>query len=170
LVTGLELASFRGALSADSLMSCRLEIKAGSDYSSFTMRSKSGRSVKPERPKRVHFVGTSNKDLRALPKSARAIFGYAILLAENGLKHPDAKPLKGFGGAGVLEVVEELDGDAYRAVYTVKFGDVVYVLHAFKKKSKVGSKTPPRDMELIKRLKEAEEHYRQSQASKKGSR
>jgi len=93
------------------------------------------------------------------------------LLAEYGLKHPDAKPLKGFGGAGVLEVVEELDGDAYRAVYTVKFGDVVYVLHAFKKKSKVGSKTPPRDMELIvKRLKEAEEHYRQSQASKKGSR
>ena len=135
------------------------------------MRSKSGRPVKPERPKRVHFVGTSNKDLRALPKSARAIFGYAILLAEYGLKHPDAKPLKGFGGAGVLEVVEELDGDAYRAVYTVKFGDVVYVLHAFKKKSKVGSKTPPRDMELIiKRLKEAEQHYRQSRASKKGSR
>ena len=61
------------------------------------------------------------------------------MLAEYGLKHADANPLKGFGGAGVLEVVEELDGDAYRAVYTVKFGDVVYVLHAFKKKSKTGS-------------------------------
>jgi phage-related protein len=135
------------------------------------MRSRSERPVKLKRLKRVHFVGTSNKDLRALPKGARAIFGYAILLAEYGLRHPDAKPLKGFGGAGVLEVVEELDGDAYRAVYTVKFGDVLYVLHAFKKKSKVGSKTPPRDMELIiKRLKEAEEHYRQNQAPKKGSR
>ena len=86
------------------------------------------------------------------------------------MTHPDAKPLKGFGGAGVLEVVEDLDGDAYRAVYTVKFGSVVYVLHAFKKKSKVGSKTPPRDMELIvKRFREAEEHYRESHASKKKS-
>jgi phage-related protein len=152
-------------------MECRLEIEGGSNYSNSTMRSKSARPAKPERLKRVHFVGTSNKDLRALPKSARAIFGYAILLAEYGLKHPDAKPLKGFGGAGVLEVVEELDGDAYRAVYTVKFGDAVYVLHAFKKKSKTGSKTPPRDMELIiKRLKEAEEHYRQGQGPKKASR
>jgi phage-related protein len=87
------------------------------------------------------------------------------------LEAPDAKPLKGFGGAGVLEVVEELDGNAYRAVYTVKFGDFIYVLHAFMKKSKVGSKTPPRDMELIvKRLKEAEEHYRQTQTSKKSGR
>ena len=135
------------------------------------MSPKRGRSSKAERLKRVHFVGTSNKDLKALPKSARAVFGYAILLAELGLKHPDAKPLKGFGSAGVLEVVEELDGDAYRAVYTVKFGDVIYVLHAFKKKSKVGSKTPPRDMELIvKRLKDAEEHYQQSEAPKKSSR
>lgn len=82
-------------------------------------------------------------------------------------KHPDAKPLKGFGGAGVLEVVEEVEGDAYRAVYTVKFGKTVYVLHAFKKKSKVGIKTPPRDMELIvKRLKEAEAHYREHHAAK----
>lgn len=105
-----------------------------------------------------------------MPKGARAVFGYAILLAENGMKHPDAKPLTGFGGAGVLEVVEDLDGDTYRAVYTVKFGNTVYVLHAFKKKSKVGSKTPPRDMELIvKRFKEAEEHYKKSQASWKKS-
>ena len=65
------------------------------------------------------------------------------------MKHPDAKPLKGFGGAGVLEVVEDLDGDAYRAVYTVKFDDIVYILHAFKKKSKVGFKTPPRDMSSL---------------------
>lgn len=117
--------------------------------------------LKPKRPGNVHFVGTSKKDLRALPKGAKAVFGYAILLAENGLKHPDAKPLAGFGGAGILEVVEDLDGDTYRAVYIVKFGRAVYVLHAFKKKSKVGSKTPPRDMGLIvKRFKEAEEHYK----------
>lgn len=122
------------------------------------------------RPKNVYFVGTSRKDLRTLPKGARAVFGYAILLAENGMKHPDAKPLTGFGGAGVLEVVDDLDGDTYRAVYTVKFGNTVYVLHAFKKKSKVGSRTPPRDMELIvKRFKEAEEHYKKSQASRKNS-
>jgi phage-related protein len=129
------------------------------------------RVAKPPQPKRlknVNFVGTSRKDLGALPKGARAVFGYAILLAENGMKHPDAKPLKGFGGAGVLEVVEDLDGDAYRAVYTVKFGGMVYILHAFKKKSKVGSKTPPRDMELIvKRFKEAEEHYKENHAPKK---
>jgi phage-related protein len=85
-----------------------------------------------------------------------------------GMKHPDAKPLAGFGGAGVLEVVEDLDGDAYRAVYTVKFGSTVYVLHAFKKKSKVGSKTPPRDMEMtVKRFKEAEKHYKENHAPRK---
>jgi phage-related protein len=128
----------------------------------------SRRLKKPKRPKGIHFVGTSDKDLRALPKGARAVFGYAILLAEMGEKHPDAKPLTGFGGAGVLEVVEDLDGDAYRAVYTVKFGDIVYVLHAFKKKSKVGAKTPPRDMEMIvKRFKEAEKHYNKTHAPKK---
>jgi phage-related protein len=123
---------------------------------------------KPKRAKTLHFVGTSKRDLRALPKGARAVFGYAILMAEMGMKHRDAKPLTGFGGAGVLEVVEDLDGDAYRAVYTVKFGDMVYVLHAFKKKSKVGSRTPPRDIELVtKRLKDAEEHYKKSHAPKK---
>ncbi|WP_031336947.1 type II toxin-antitoxin system RelE/ParE family toxin [Rhodopseudomonas sp. B29] len=123
---------------------------------------------RPERSRTVHFVGTSRKDLRSLPKGARAVFGYALLLAESGMRHPDAKPLKGFGGAGVLEVVEDLDGDTYRAVYTVKFGDIVYVLHAFKKKSKVGSKTPPRDIELIvSRLKEAEDHFKRNYAPQK---
>jgi phage-related protein len=97
------------------------------------------------------------------------VFAYAIYMAENGEKHPDAKPLKGFGGAGVMEVVEDQDGDAYRAVYTASLGDTLYVLHAFKKKSKVGGKTPPRDMELItKRWKEAQKlHNARFQASKK---
>ena len=74
---------------------------------------------RPKRSRTVHFVGTSRKDLRSLPKGARAVFGYAPLLAESGMKHPDAKPLKGFSGAGVIEVVEDLEGDTYRAVYTV---------------------------------------------------
>jgi phage-related protein len=83
--------------------------------------------------------------------------GYALHLAQAGGKHDDAKPLKGFGGAGVLEIVSDHSGDTYRAVYTVKFATAVYVLHAFQKKSKTGSKTPATDMELIRRrLKVAE--------------
>lgn len=77
------------------------------------------------------------------------------------IKHPDAKPLKGFKGAGVLEIVENFDGDTYRAVYTVKFEGIVYVLHAFQKKSKQGIATPKQDIDLIEsRLKRAKEHYK----------
>ncbi len=75
--------------------------------------------------------------------------GYALYLAQCGEKHPDAKPLKGFKGAVILEVVEDFDTDTYRAVYTVKFEGVVYVLHAFQKKSKRGIATPKQDIELI---------------------
>jgi phage-related protein len=77
-----------------------------------------------------------------------------------GKKHPDAKPLKGFKGAGVLEIVQDFDGDTYRAIYTVKFEGIVYVLHAFQKKSKHGISTPKQDIYLIEmRLKRAKEHY-----------
>src|SRR5436305_1425681 len=83
--------------------------------------------------------------------------GYALQVAQEGDKHPDAKPLRGFGGAGVLEVVEDFQGDTYRLVYTVRLGQRVYVLHAFQKKSHRGSKTPKRDIDLIKqRYAEAE--------------
>lgn len=86
---------------------------------------------------------------------------YALLLAENGDKHPDAKPLQGFGGAGVLEMIDDYDGNTYRAVYTVKFESAVYVLHAFQKKSHKGIATPKSDIDLIKiRLKQAEEDHR----------
>ena len=78
----------------------------------------------PIAKKPVEFVGSAREDLRRLPKHVTYVFGYAILLAECGKRHPDAKPLKGFGGAGVLEVVENYDGDTYRAVYTVKFEGV----------------------------------------------
>jgi phage-related protein len=77
-------------------------------------------------------------------------------------KHPNAKPLKGFKGASVLEVVQDFDGDTYRAVYTVKFEEVVYILHVFQKKSKRGIETPKQDIDLIEaRLKRAKEHYEQ---------
>ena len=87
--------------------------------------------------------------------------GYALYQAQKGFKAPTAKPLRGFGGAGVLEIVEDYQADTYRAVYTVKFSDSVYVLHAFQKKSKKGRATPKPDIDLVKtRLKAAEQHYK----------
>jgi phage-related protein len=86
--------------------------------------------------------------------------GYALYLAQIGTRALKTKPLKGFGGAGVLEVVTDHDGNAYRAAYTVKFAKVIYVLHAFQKKSKKGTATPKPDIDLIKqRLASAAEHY-----------
>jgi phage-related protein len=115
---------------------------------------------KQRRPKPVFWIASSRKDLKKFPKGARQTVGQALFDAQKGEKHPDAKPLKGFHGAGVLEVVDDDDGNAYRAVYTVKFAGIVYVLHAFQKKSKSGSKTPPEEIEKVKtRLKEAEKHY-----------
>src|SRR5881227_914022 len=88
----------------------------------------------PRGPKPVFWVASSRKDLKKFPKGVRQTVGQALFDAQSGGKHPDAKPLKGFGGASVLEVVEDDDGNTYRAVYTVKFTGVVYVLHAFQKK------------------------------------
>ena len=115
----------------------------------------------PTGKKPVEFMGSAQEDLSSLPKPVKYVFGYAIFLAQCGGKHADAKPLKGFGGAGVLEVVENYDGDTYRAIYTVKFEGVVYVLDAFQKKSKRGSELPKVDMERIRlRLKAAQQHYK----------
>jgi phage-related protein len=112
------------------------------------------------KPKPVHWIASSRKDLRKFPKPVRTTVGQALFDAQTGKKHPDAKPLKGFGGAGVLEVIEGDSGSTYRAVYTVKFAGVVYVLHAFQKKSKAGIKTPAEEIEKVRaRLKEAEKHY-----------
>jgi phage-related protein len=98
--------------------------------------------------------------LRKLSNDVRDEFGYALYLAQTGKKHPSAKPLKGFGGASVLEVVEDCQGDTYRAVYTVKFVEAVYVLHVFQKKSTHGISTPRQDIELIReRLKRAQEFH-----------
>lgn len=111
-------------------------------------------------PKPIFWLASTRKDIREFPKQVRQTFGQALFDAQMGYKHPDAKPLRGFGGGGVLEVIEDHEGNTYRAVYTVKFAGAVYVLHAFQKKSKRGSKTGPRDIAKIKtRLKEAERHY-----------
>ena len=108
-----------------------------------------------ERP--LEWIGSSYKDLMALPAAVRRFFGYALSLAQAGDQHDAAKVLTGFGSAGVLEVVEHDRSGTYRAVYTVKFKEAVCVLHCFQKKSKRGIATPKEDRAIIHaRLKVAE--------------
>jgi phage-related protein len=108
----------------------------------------------------VEWISSSIDDLKGFPEDVQQSIGYALYQAQCGEKHPDAKPLKGFQGAGVLEVVEDFDGDTYRAIYTVRCEGVVYVLHVFQKKSKRGIATPKQDMDLVEsHLKRAKEHY-----------
>ncbi len=119
-------------------------------------------------PKPVRWVGSSKKDLSDFPEEVRRRVGGALWDAQLGLKAPYVKPLKGFGGAGVLEIVDNFDGDTYRAVYAVRFARMVYVLHAFQKKSKRGVATPKAELELIElRLKRAREDYEQWLKSEK---
>ena len=107
--------------------------------------------------KPLEWIASSHKDLMALPSDVRRRFGYALSLAQIGDQDDAAKVLKGFGGAGVLEVVEDDAGGTYREVYTVKFAEAVFVLHCFQKKSKSGIATPKADMDIIRaRLKVAE--------------
>lgn len=114
------------------------------------------------RPKPVRWIGSSRDDLKEFPKDVQRRVGGALWDAQIGLKAPFAKPLRGFGGASVLEIVDDSDGDTFRAAYTVRFADVVYVLHAFQKKSKRGIATPKAELYLIEqRLKRAKEDYEQ---------
>ena len=111
--------------------------------------------------RQVRWVGPALRELRALPEAVRVVAGFALYQAQQGDKHVDAKPLKGFPGASVLEVVVNERGDTYRVVYTTGFCGVIYVLCAFQKKAPRRRKTPDRRVELIRsRLKTAEEHYR----------
>jgi len=94
------------------------------------------------------------------PADVKDAMGYALYQAQLGRKAPTAKPLRGFGSAAILEVADDYQGDTYRAVYSVRYADFIYVLHAFQKKSKKGVATPKSDMDLIKkRLRMAEEDY-----------
>jgi phage-related protein len=107
--------------------------------------------------KALEWIASSYKDLMALPSDVRRRFGYALSLAQMGDQDDAAKVLKGFGGAGVLEVVDDDAGGTYRAVYTVKYAEAVFVLHCFQKKSKRGIATPKSDMDIIRaRLKVAD--------------
>lgn len=113
---------------------------------------------KPEHLKDVEWVGSSKDDLSAFPAAVKRNIGSALYEAQKGGKPLSAKPLSGFNGAGVVEVIEDHKGDTYRAVYTVRFITAIYVLHAFKKKAKKGIETPKHDIDVIKqRLKTAEE-------------
>ncbi len=113
---------------------------------------------KPFKP--LNWVGSSYRDYKRFPEPVQEEMGFALYRAQTGDRHPMAKTLKGFSGAGVLELVERYDGNAYRTVYTVKFAEEVYVLHAFQKKSKKGIATPKNEIDTVKRrMKEAEEDY-----------
>lgn len=106
------------------------------------------------------WIGDTRKCLKDFPAEVQDFMGFALRYAQSGGKHPNAKPLKGFEGAGVIEVIDNYDSDTYRAVYTVRFAKVVYALHAFKKKSKQGIKTPQQEMDTInKRYTQAKQQY-----------
>jgi phage-related protein len=112
------------------------------------------------RPKPVRWVGSCKEDLSGFPEDVRRRVGGALWEAQLGRKAPFAKAMKGFGDAGVLEIVDDFDGETYRAVYSVRFAGVVYVLHAFRKKSKRGIATPKAELDLIaSRVRRAREDY-----------
>jgi phage-related protein len=113
--------------------------------------------------KLVQWIASSNRDIRVMPESVRRTFGFALYLAQQGQKHEQAKPMRGFGSAGVLEVVEDDRSGTYRAVYTVRFSKAIYVLHCFQKKSTSGVATSQQDIELIRhRLMMAEQHSKEN--------
>ncbi|MDM9583789.1 type II toxin-antitoxin system RelE/ParE family toxin [Nostoc sp. GT001] len=122
-------------------------------------------SEQQEKP--LKWIASALDDLKKFPEDVQDVMGYALDLAQHGEKHPDAKPLHGFSGASVLEIVDDFDGDTYRAIYTVKFAGVVYLLHSFQKKSKHGIATPQQDIDLVKkRLKDAQKDYSTETAKK----
>jgi phage-related protein len=111
--------------------------------------------------KELIWIGSSKKDLMGFPEDVISAMGYSLYLAQLGEKHKNVKPLKGFGGADVLEIVDGTVSGTYRGVYTTKYKDMVFVLHAFQKKSKQGIKTPKSEIDLIdNRLKQAQEIYK----------
>ncbi|HEY1255248.1 MAG TPA: type II toxin-antitoxin system RelE/ParE family toxin [Terracidiphilus sp.] len=97
------------------------------------------------------WIGSSRRDLSAFPRKVKREMGIALYAAQLGDTDPAAKPLKGFGGASVVEVVSDFQRDTWRTVYTVRYAEAVYVLHAFQKKSRHGIATPQRELDLIKR-------------------
>ena len=121
----------------------------------------------PHKFRTLVWIGSTLKDLRSFPPDVKDAMGYALYQAQLGRKAPTAKPLRGFGSAAILEVIEDYHGDTYRAVYPVQYSDLVYVLHTFQKKSKKGAATPKPDIELVKtRFKTAAAEYKRRRAMK----
>lgn len=121
--------------------------------------------VEPTPLRPLIWIGSSRRDLRTMPEAVQSRMGYALYVAQQGGRHRDAKPLRGFGGAGTVEFVADHRGDAFRCIYTVRFATAVYVLHVFQKKSKSGREMPALDKRLIEhRLREAEAIERGDQA------
>ena len=117
--------------------------------------------------KELVWIASSLDDLREFPEDVKDVMGYALFLAQSGGKHQCAKPMKGFGGAGVLEVVDDFDVDTYRTVYTVKLAGVVYVLHAFQKKAHKGIETPKNEIDVVKaRYRQALQWHQQRTAAR----
>lgn len=115
-----------------------------------------------EQPRALFWIGSSRRDLRAMPQEVRRSFGKALFAAQCGFTDPAAKPLKGFGGTRVMEIVERYRTDAYRAVYAAHFENAVYVLHVFQKKAKRARATPKQEIDLVRqRFQEAERHHRE---------
>ena len=115
--------------------------------------------ARPLRP--LLWVVSSKRDYDQFPARVQETMGFELFLAQTGQHPPSAKPLHGLG-SGTVELIEDFAGDTYRAVYTVRFAAAIYILHAFKKKSKRGRKTPQSDIDLIRRrLTEAERDYTQ---------
>jgi phage-related protein len=115
-----------------------------------------GEQIRP-----IRWVGSSRKDVRSFPRKIRSDIGQTLYAAQRGETDPAAKAMRGFGGRSVVEIVASHAGDTWRAVYTVRFQDAVYMLHAFQKKSTKGVATSKRDIDLIRlRLAEAERDYR----------
>lgn len=113
----------------------------------------------PDLPKALRWVGSSQKDFKKFPDDVHAEMGFSLHLAQEGKSVPGSKPLKG-NLSGTVELLDNHDSDTYRAIYTTKIGDVVYVLHAFKKKSKKGAETPKKEIDLIvSRLKTAQKDH-----------
>ena len=118
--------------------------------------------------KPIHFIGSSLRNLRRLLEEVRGAFGRYLLDAQYGETPRAAKPLKGFGGAGVVELIDDFDGNTYRAVYTIRFSSAVYVLHVFQKKARRDAQMPRRDIDLIHhRLERARQHHEHSHAAVK---
>jgi len=115
----------------------------------------------------IIWISSSLEELKRFPELVQKVMGFALFQAQCGEKHLQARPLKGLGGAGVLEIIEDFDGNAFRTVYTVRFADAVYVLHAFQKRSKTGIKTPKREMDVVRARLRMARDLRQAEADRK---